>query len=152
MEKRTIPRIAEFIKCLILDGYINKESFIKKLENNTGDSISDSTFKRTKSDVENYFGIPLLYQKREKRYIIDAEQRKDKKKLQNSFLDIYENKFKTLLSDHELLFFYSFTKSMIDSEIYLPPLNSISGTDYRNILNVMNIANPISALTNLKDF
>ncbi len=136
-EKRTIPRIAEFIKGLILDGYINKESFINKMQNNAGDSISDSTFKRTKNDVEHYFGIPLLYIKKEKKYIIDSERSKQKKEMKENFLDIYENRFKTLLSDHELLFFYSFIKSMINSEIYLPPLNTVGETDYKNILRII---------------
>ena len=142
-ERRTITRIAEFIKSLILDGYINKESFINKMQNNAGDSISESTFKRTKNDVENYFGIPLLYKKREKRYIIDSEKSKQKKEIKENFLDIYENKFKTLLSDHELLFFYSFIKSMINSEIYLPPLNSAANTDYENVLRIIEKILPI---------
>ena len=135
-EKRTIVRIAMFIKGLINDGYIIKDKFIEQFADSTGQTISESTFKRTKSDVSEYFDIPLKYDKKSKKYTIDKD--KKKKQAKDDFFDLYEHSYKALISDHELLFFYCFVKSMIKSEIYFPPQDS-SGiqTDYNNILKII---------------
>ena len=133
-EKRSVQRAATFIIDLVSQGYINKADFMKKMANNKGEEFSENTFFRTKEDVEKGFNIPLIYKKKENRYEIDSEIKKKKQEFDSTFLNSFETGYKKSLSNNEMLIFYSFIKSMIESDVYLPPLNGSKETDYQNIL------------------
>jgi len=145
-DKKTVNRISKFIKDLIRNGYVVKKDFINELRDNTDSTISDSTWRRTRKDVEQCFEIPITYDKSNNKYLIDHENTRRKKRIKTDFFDQYSMTNKSLISDHELLVFYCFIKSMIDSEIYLPPLNTNTQmgsngqtiiSDYKAILRVI---------------
>ena len=136
-ENKPINRAATFIIDIITKGYVKKNEFIKKFEDNKGNTFSYNTFRRTKDDVENAFKIPIIYNKKENQYEIDKENKKKKKEIDCTFLDSYETSFKSLISENELLIFYSFVKNIIASEVYLPPTTDIKGSDYNHILRLL---------------
>ena len=131
---KPMQRVAVFIIDLITHGYINKNEYMNKFVNKHGEDFSKNTFPRTVKIVKKNFKIPIIYNRKEERYEIDKEN----KKLRDSiFLKLYESKLPEFLSVNELLFFYSFVKSMITSEVYLPPTEEADGYDYQSMLRFL---------------
>ena len=134
-DKKTLGRIGLMLRALITKGEIDKNELFDKLE---GD-ISGSTFKRALKDIETLFNIPLYYDRKNHLYKIDRNL--NRKLVEESLYDQFSDFYSELYTHNDILFFYSFVKSMINSEFFFPPINSKqqdrSVTDFQPILRVL---------------
>ena len=134
-DKKTLGRIALMLRSLVSKGEISKKDIIEKLE---GD-ISTSTFKRTIRDLEMLFNIPLYYERSRHVYMVDWDLKKQG--MEENLFDQFTDFYNELYTHNDILFFYSFVKSMIDSEFFFPPINSKqqnkSVTDFQPVLRIL---------------
>ncbi|MBN2790584.1 MAG: WYL domain-containing protein [Candidatus Delongbacteria bacterium] len=134
-DKKNLGRIALMLNTLISKGKLSKneimDSFIGE--------ISESSFKRSLKDLEELFNIPLFYDRKDHLYKIDKDR--EKNMIEETLFDKFNEFYNELYTHNDILFFYSFVKSMINSEFYFPPINSKTQsktvTDYQPILRIM---------------
>ncbi|MCK4978769.1 MAG: WYL domain-containing protein, partial [Candidatus Delongbacteria bacterium] len=134
-DKKTLGRIALLLRILISRGEISKGEFLDKLEG----EISVSTFKRAIRDLELLFNIPLIYDR--KNHIYKVDRNLNRKLVEESLFDKFSEFYNELYTYNDILFFYSFVKSMINSEFFFPPINSKQKdepvTDFQPILRIL---------------
>jgi predicted DNA-binding transcriptional regulator YafY len=134
-DKKTLGRIGLMLRILIEKGEINKDEFIDQLE---GD-ISRSTFKRSIRDLEALFNIPLVYERSGHVYKVNWDLKKQE--MEEDLFDQFTEFYNELYTHHDILFFYSFVKSMINSEFFFPPINSKqqnkSISDFQPVLRIL---------------
>ncbi len=134
-DKKTLGRIALLLRTLIAKGEINKNEFLDKIE---GD-ISPSTFKRAIRDLEILFNIPLCYNRRN--HIYKVNRNLNRKLVEESLYDKFSDFYNELYTHNDILFFYSFVKSMINSEFFFPPINAKQQnehvSDFQPILRIL---------------
>lgn len=134
-EKKNLGRIALMLRTLISKGSISKNDIMEKLDG----EISPASFKRSLWDLEKLFKIPLYYDRKNHLYKIDRE--KDRKMIEDNLFDQFNDFYNELYTHNDILFFYSFVKSMINSEFFFPPINSKEQdkriTDYQPILRIL---------------
>ncbi|NOR44993.1 MAG: hypothetical protein GQ534_05345, partial [Candidatus Delongbacteria bacterium] len=134
-DKKTLGRIGLMLRSLISKGEISKKDIIEKLE---GD-ISHSTFKRTIRDLEVLFNIPLYYER--SRHVYKVDKNINRRIVEANLFDEFREFYNELYTHNDILFFYSFVKSMINSEFFFPPVNSKqqnkSVTDYQPVLRIL---------------
>ncbi|MDA3838867.1 MAG: WYL domain-containing protein, partial [Candidatus Delongbacteria bacterium] len=134
-KRTTLSRVALMLKMLVEKGEISKGEVIDRLE---GD-ISTSTFKRSIRDLEVLFNIPLYYERSRHVYLVNWELKKQEK--EENLFDQFTDFYNELYTHNDILFFYSFVKSMIDSEFFFPPINSkqqnSSITDFQPVLRIL---------------
>lgn len=134
-DNKTLGRIALMLRSLISKGEISKKDIVDKLE---GD-VSDSTFKRTIRDLEVLFNIPLYYER--SRHIYKVDKNINRRIVEANLFDEFREFYNELYTHNDILFFYSFVKSMINSEFFFPPVNSKqqnkSVTDFQPVLRIL---------------
>ena len=111
-EKNTVQRLLLALKKLNSKGELASRKFCEE----TG--ISTRTFKRLIQELREALEIPLIYDIKKNVYTMDRSSVISKE--DEDILDI----FKQLNSNNEMLFFYSFAKSLIESEYFFPPINT----------------------------
>jgi hypothetical protein len=140
-EKHIIGRIGFLVNELSRKGYFYREEISEHVLRTTGSQISESTIKRTISDIREYFGIDIVYSIKNKRYEVNGGRIDDEMK--EDFLDKFSEVRHGKTDSNELLLFYSFVKSMIRSEYFFPPVNVAekkddeSSADYEAILRII---------------
>ncbi|MDD3044303.1 MAG: WYL domain-containing protein [Candidatus Delongbacteria bacterium] len=140
-EKNNVSRIGFMISELNRKGHFSRQEVIDHVRETTGTEISESTVKRSVSDIRDHFGVDIIYSMKNKRYEA-AARRRDIENAED-FLDVYSEAKYGRTDSNEMLLFYSFVKSMIRSEYYFPPVNvaqNDSGentADYGLILRMM---------------
>ncbi|MFO7811123.1 MAG: WYL domain-containing protein [Candidatus Delongbacteria bacterium] len=138
-EKNTIGRIAYLIDQLYEKGYFSAKDFKEHIRSNTKSELTRSTMKRTIADLREHLGLNIVFCPGEKIYKLDD----DKGIISNteSFIDKFERIKRIPSKRQELLIFYSFVKSMIDSEYFFPPrdVKAEDGSvrDYDDILRLI---------------
>ncbi|MCK5759955.1 MAG: WYL domain-containing protein [Candidatus Delongbacteria bacterium] len=134
-DKKTLVRIGLMLRDLITKGAIDKNKLYDKLEG----EISRSTFQRALRDIKTLFNIPLYYDRGNHLYKVDRSS--NKKLIEDNLFDKFSDFYNELYTHNDILFFYSFVKSMINSEFFFPPINSKhrdgSVTDFQSILRIL---------------
>ncbi|MBN2789489.1 MAG: WYL domain-containing protein [Candidatus Delongbacteria bacterium] len=129
IEKKTIQRLILALAKLNTIGELHMNKFCDEA------NISSRTFKRLIQDLREIMDLPIIYDNKKNVYTIDRSavlSRKDE-----DILDTFDK----LNTNNEMLFFYSFVKSLIECEYFFPPLNPKEKgkkiTDYKDILRVL---------------
>ena len=134
-DKKNLGRIALILRTLISKGEISKDYIMDKFDG----EISYSSFKRSLKDLENLFEIPLKYNRGDNVYRIDKHR--ERNIIEESLYDKFNEFYNELYTHNDILFFYSFVKSMINSEFFFPPINSKQEnktiTDFQPVLRVL---------------
>ncbi|HAQ61678.1 TPA: hypothetical protein DCR49_06720 [Candidatus Delongbacteria bacterium] len=139
IKKNKSTRLASLINQLYEKGYFT----FKGLNNFTLETekveLSLSSMKRAVKDLREYFGLDLIYIRKEDKYYLDDEP--DQRAREENFLDKFERIKRSPSKNQELMIFYSFVKSMIFSEYYFPPRDNKDEKgmvrDYDDILRII---------------
>lgn len=142
-EKHNVARIGLMISELNSKGFFTRDGITEIIRSATGQEISESSLKRSVSDIRRYFGIEIVYSVKNKRYETAPNSRTGTEEKAEEFLELYSEAKTGKTDSNELLLFYSFVKSMIRSEYYFPPVNvsdkakDEGSTDYGLIMRIL---------------
>ncbi|MDA3887176.1 MAG: WYL domain-containing protein [Candidatus Delongbacteria bacterium] len=129
VEKKTIQRFILALSKLNTMGELHMNKFCDEA------NISSRTFKRLIQDLREIMDLPIVYDIKKNVYTIDRSA-----VLSRADEDILET-FDKLNTNNEMLFFYSFVKSLIECEYFFPPMNPKEKgkkvSDYKDILRVL---------------
>jgi predicted DNA-binding transcriptional regulator YafY len=138
-ERSKTGRIAYMINELAEKGFFTKSGLEKYVLESTGEVLSDSSIRRSVNDLRDYFGLSVIYNKKDNIYIV-KDKRYGVPDAEN-FIDRLEVIKRKPSGNQDLLIFYSFVKSMIFSEYYFPPRQNRDESgkvrDYDDILRII---------------
>ncbi|MDA3837900.1 MAG: WYL domain-containing protein [Candidatus Delongbacteria bacterium] len=128
-EKKPIQRLLMAFEKLNSKGELDMLKFCDETQ------ISSRTFKRLIEDLRKIMELPIVYDNKKNVYAVDRSSVLSKK--DEDILDTFDK----LNTNNEMLLFYSFVKSLVESEYFFPPINPKEKgkkiTDYNQILRVL---------------